>query len=102
MKRLIIGTIAMALVSVSGLNAKIKPAQAVDLTVSKFDKTPVKPEDLPAPIKTVLASDAYKGWEVTTAFHVTEDGGEHYEVNLTKGPDRQTVKFDKDGKVLNP
>ncbi|NBA86393.1 hypothetical protein GVN16_11500 [Emticicia sp. CRIBPO] len=102
MKSLIIGSIALALVSVSGLNAQIKPAQAVNLTVSQFDKTPVKPEDLPAPIKTVLASEAFKGWEVTTAYLVSEDGTEYYEVNLTKGPDRQTVKFDKNGKILNP
>lgn len=104
MKRVIIGSIALALVSFSGLNAQTSPTDVNVVTVSslQFDKTPIKPEDLPQPVKTVLASEDFKDWEITSAFHVTEDGSEYYEVNLTKGPDRQTVKFDKDGKVLNP
>lgn len=101
MKRVIIGAIALALISISGVSANVSQKDVTTVTSSHFDKTPVKPEDLPQPVKTVLAND-YRGWEVTSAFWVTGDGLEHYEVNLMKGPDRQTVKFDKDGKILNP
>jgi hypothetical protein len=101
MKRAIIGAIALALISISGVSANISKNDVTTVTRSQFDKTPVKPEDLPQPVKTVLANE-YKGWEITSAFWVTGDGMEHYELNLTKGPEKQTVKFDKDGKILNP
>ncbi len=101
MKRVIIAVVALALTTASGVYAETFTPVTIQENGLLKDKTPVKPEDLPQPIKTVLA-DQFKDWEVTTAFYVTEDGTEYYEVNITKGPDRQTVKFDKDGKILNP
>ncbi|UBM57833.1 hypothetical protein LAG90_13565 [Marinilongibacter aquaticus] len=99
-ERMIIGAMALALISVSGLNAKMTPTQAVNLTVVQSDKTPVKPEDLPEPIKNVLKSDGFAGWEVESAFLVSGDGADYYEINLIKGADKQSMKFDKDGNVL--
>jgi hypothetical protein len=43
-----------------------------------------------------LEGDAFKGWIVENAYKL--GNGEH-EVELKKGDTKQTIKFDKEGKV---
>ena len=65
------------------------------------DKVSVKPEDLPQPIKTTLASDVYAGWEITEAFIITkEDKTQFFEISLKKGSETTTINLDKDGRKV--
>ncbi|WP_426326508.1 hypothetical protein [Pedobacter sp. R-06] len=63
-------------------------------------KTPVKLEELPAPVTTALKSDAYKGWTATEAFSVKEGTKEYYLINVKKETETGSVKIDKDGKPV--
>jgi len=63
---------------------------------SQNDKVKIKKEDLPEAAKSTLNGDAFKGWAVEKAYKL--NNGE-FEVELKKGADLQTLKFDKDGKV---
>ena len=65
-------------------------------TQSQNDKVKIKKEDLPEAAKSTLNGDAFKGWAVENAYKLSN--GE-FEVELRKGADAQTLKFDKDGKV---
>jgi hypothetical protein len=60
------------------------------------EKMEIKADALPEAVKKTLASDEYKGWEVSKAY----DAKGTYEVELKKGAETKTVKFDKDGKVV--
>ena len=64
--------------------------------VQQNDKVKVKKEDLPETVKKTLEGDAFKGWAVANAYK-TNNG--EYEVELKKGTNSQSIKFDKDGKV---
>lgn len=65
------------------------------------DKVSVKPEDLPQPIKTTLASDIYAGWEIAEAFLITkEDKTQFFEISLKKGSETTTINLDKDGRMV--
>lgn len=92
---------ALALVSFVSLNSTATAVNSSISTEKVMDqgKEPVKPEDLPEPIKKTLADAPYNEWQVTSAFSVTaEDGKQHYEINLKKGEEETTtVKLDKDG-----
>lgn len=59
------------------------------------EKTKIKPEELPEAVKKTLAGDDYKGWEVANAYVSKEV----YEVELKKGTEMKTFKFDKEGKL---
>ncbi|MBO9672478.1 MAG: hypothetical protein J7577_03470 [Sphingobacteriaceae bacterium] len=63
-------------------------------------KTPVKLEELPAPVTTALKSDAYKGWTATEAWSVKEGTKEYYLINVKKEAETGSVKIDKDGKPV--
>jgi hypothetical protein len=60
------------------------------------EKTEIKPENLPDAVKKTLAGDAYKGWEISKAYVAKEV----YEVELKKGADTKTFKFDKEGNSI--
>ncbi len=62
------------------------------------EKVKIKPEELPEAVRTKLSGDAYKGWEVSTAYMYKES--KTYEVELKKSGETKTVKFDKDGKEV--
>jgi hypothetical protein len=67
--------------------------------VAKFDeKVKIKKEDLPEAVKTALAGNDYKGWEISEAYMYKEAGT--YEVELKNGDQKKTVKLDKDGKAI--
>jgi hypothetical protein len=100
MKKVIVSAFALALVSFAAVQAKnvVEPAIVVR---NAQEKVAVKPEDLPEAVKTALAGDAYKGWEVTGAFLVTkEDKTQYYEIAVKKGEETATVNLDKDGKTI--
>ena len=59
----------------------------------------IKTEELPQAVKTALEGEAYKNWEITQAYKYTVS--ENYAVNLKKGTESKTVKFDKNGNVID-
>jgi ribosomal protein L21E len=62
------------------------------------EKVKIKVEELPDAIKTALASDSYKGWSADAAFYnKTKD---NYEVQVKKGTETKTLKFSKDGNII--
>ena len=65
-------------------------------TQSQNDKTKIKKEDLPEAAKSTLNGDAFKGWSIENAYKLSNGV---FEVELKKGANSQTLKFDKDGKV---
>ena len=82
--------------------------QANALTISKpatniiQEKVAVKPEDLPEAVKTTLASDAYAGLQVVSAFLITkEDNSQFFEISLKKGEETLKLNLDKDGKKVD-
>lgn len=66
------------------------------------NKTSIAVSELPAQVRSALASDAYAGWEATEAWKITkEDGVVYYKVNATKGSARTALKFDANGNVVD-
>lgn len=100
MKKLIISAICLAFLAGGTSQANSSSSVQSTLTTPQ-EKVSVKPEDLPEPIKTTLASDTYAGWMVTTAFLITkEDNTQFYEISLKKGEETSKVNLDKDGKKV--
>lgn len=100
MKNVIVSAFALALVSFATVQAK-NPAEPTIVVIGVQEKVAVKPEDLPEAVKTALAGDTYKGWEVTGAFLITkEDKTQYFEIAVKKGEETATVNLDKDGKKV--
>lgn len=79
------------------VTAQTPPASVAAKTENPAqEKTEIKAESLPEAVKKALTGDDYKGWEITKAYVVKEV----YEVELKKGSDTKTFKFDKEGKVI--
>jgi hypothetical protein len=73
----------------------------VSVTFNEDEKTAVKPEELPEPIKKTLAAEEYKGWAVQSAAIVKTATAFHYEVSLANDKkETKMVKFDKEGALL--
>lgn len=65
------------------------------------NKTAVTVEELPAAVKTTLASPTLKVWTATEAYLVKgTDGKEYYAINLKKDTQTGSVKLDKEGKPV--
>ena len=79
----------------------IAPAQETTKpsTVQAVEKVKIKPEELPEAIKTTLKGDDYKGWTAYTAYHDTVKN--IYEVEIRKGSETKSLKFDADGKKVD-
>ena len=100
MKNVIVSAVALALLSFSSVNAT-QTVRQESVVVTLQEKVAVKPEDLPEAVKTTLAGDVYKGWEVTGAFLITkEDKTQYYEIAVKKGEETASVNLDKDGKKV--
>src|SRR5690348_3757232 len=67
-------------------------------SLQQDDKEKIKPEELPDQVKTTLNGDEYKGWLVQTAYRIKSK--DVYEVELKKGAETKTLRFDKEGKVV--
>jgi len=93
---------SLLLFLVLGANANANTS-TIKTLVENFvqDKVSVKPEDLPQPIKTTLATDVYAGWEITEAFIITkEDKTQFFEISLKKGSETAKINLDKDGRKV--
>ena len=100
MKKLMMS--AFALTMLSSVIQQSNPPRACSIVeVMIQDKVSVKPEDLPQPIKTTLATDVYAGWEITEAFIITkEDKTQFFEISLKKGSETAKINLDKDGRKV--
>jgi uncharacterized membrane protein YkoI len=56
--------------------------------------------ELPANIQASLQGQDYSGWTVANAYKKDKDGKTFYAVELTKGDEKKTVKFDADGNAM--
>lgn len=100
MKNVIVSALALTLISMGAVQSK-EIVESNSVVVILQEKVPVKPEDLPEAVKTALAGDAYKGWEVTGASLVTkEDKTQYFEIAVKKGEETATVNLDKEGKKV--
>jgi hypothetical protein len=103
MKKLILSAAFLAFAGFSAVQASeikdLKSAAIIAVQDSAV-KTPVKLEELPAPVTTALKSDAYKGWTATEAWSVKEGTKEYYLINVKKEAETGSVKIDKDGKPV--
>ena len=68
------------------------------VTAPQEEREKIKREELPELIKTALNGDEYKGWLVNAAYRIKSK--DIYEVELKKGAESKTIRFDKEGKVL--
>ncbi|HTH56059.1 MAG TPA: hypothetical protein VL728_08425 [Cyclobacteriaceae bacterium] len=62
----------------------------------KEDRVKIKKEELPEAARKTLQGDVFKGWAVVNSYR-TKAG--EYEIELKKGDNVQSMKFDKDGKL---
>jgi hypothetical protein len=74
------------------------PAPAQDQTSNEMQ--PVAASDLPAAITASLEGQDYSGWTVSNAYKKEKDGKTVYKVELMKGGETKTVKFDAEGNKL--
>ncbi len=88
--------VAMLFLGVSG--TVVSNAAAFAHVRIMDEKVKIKPEELPEKVKATLAGADFKGWEVVNAFKETEKGS--FEVELKKGTETKTMKFDKEGKII--
>jgi hypothetical protein len=99
MKKIIISAFSLMLiltatVSVAGVNSK-----SIVAVVADDEKTQIKPEELPEPVKKALAADDYKGWAVTSVYQIKGEAT-HYEINLSKEKETTVLKFNPEGALV--
>lgn len=75
------------------------PAPEAAVVATADNRTKVTAEELPAPVKATLATDAFKAYQVSNAYLVKAET-EYYEIEALKGEEKATLKFDKEGKAL--
>ncbi|RZK40463.1 MAG: hypothetical protein EOO90_14930 [Pedobacter sp.] len=101
MKKLILSAVFMGLagftaVQASDVKNKIEIVKVQDTLV----KTPIKIEELPEAIKTVLKGDPYKDWTPTAAFSVKDGDKSYFQVDVKKEEEVASLKFDSEGKPV--
>jgi len=100
MKKVIFAIVAgvMSVGAVQVAKAQAAPKATETATAQTDEKVKIKVEELPDAIKTALGGDAYKGWSANSAFYnKTKD---IYEVDVKKGTEAKTLKFTKDGTIV--
>lgn len=85
--------------AVQVVNAQRITTPDTQASVSQTDeKVKIKIEELPDAVKTALEGDSYKGWSADAAYYnKTKD---IYEVDVKKGTETKTLKFNKDGSIV--
>lgn len=97
MKKVMIGVLSFLVLACVSLLVEGNGFDFISIsTQSQTDKTKIKKEDLPEAAKNTLNGDAFKGWSIENAYKLSNGG---FEVELKKGANSQSLKFDKDGKV---
>lgn len=68
--------------------------------VLKLDdkKIKIKAADLPDAVKTTLRGQDYAGWQISSVYKFSESG--NFEIQLKNADEVKTVKFDKEGNIL--
>ncbi len=104
MKKLILSVAVIACTGFTALQARTTeniPAALYSVQDS-VTKTPVELQDLPDPVKATLASDAYKDWTPTAAFHVKDSAKsiEYYHIDVKKADETRFIRLDKEGKPV--
>ena len=94
MKKIVL--LSMSLLLAANGYSLVKRSMNAERVYQQQEKTKIKKEELPADALKTLEADAFKGWTVVNTFKMKN--GE-YEVELKKGPNSQSIKFDKEGKV---
>lgn len=100
MKKLMFALFAL-MISFTVVNAQQQQPGGTEETapaIQQDDKVKIKPDELPEQVRESLNSNDYDGWEVSTAYRHTDK--EVYEVELKKGMEMKTVKFDKEGNKI--
>jgi len=101
MKKLILSAAIVAIAGLTTVNAsEVKIANPVVSVQDSVIKTPIKMEELPAAVLTVLKSDPYKDWTPTAAFSVKDGQKEYFQIDVKKEEETASVKLDKDGKPV--
>jgi uncharacterized membrane protein YkoI len=80
--------------------APAQPSTELQSQDQDQDKQAIATSELPASIQASLQGTDYSGWTVGSAHKKEKDGKTMYSVELTKGSETKTVKFDADGNVL--
>ena len=77
--------------------AQVAPTQ--EIIKGEDQRIPVKPEELPEPVKKLLTDEQYKDWKVSEAYMVQEER-KIYEITLSKGQEKMVIKVDEKGNKL--
>lgn len=101
MRKMILPVFALAMFATTAF-ATVNTTTEKETTTSAVEdkKEQITAEALPANVKTTLATDEYKEWQVISAWHIT-GAAEYYVVELKKGEEATSKKFDKDGKLMS-
>lgn len=94
-----VAALVAGLVFVNAQNIAPAPEGTTPATVKAVEKVKIKPEQLPDAVKTTLKGDNYKDWTAYAAYHDTVTN--IYEVELRKGSETKSCKFDADGKKVD-
>ena len=109
MKKVILAAVASAIIGITSVKAQTPaptttPAPAANTASAakpdSLQKTTVKVEDLPAPVKATLQTDVLKVWTPTTASLVKSPTAEWYQVNVKKDNEEKFIRIDKNGKIV--
>lgn len=97
MKKIVFSVLSILLLANTySLAKRVIRGEFSAMVYQKEDRAKIKKAELPEATLKTLEGDAFKGWSVANSFK-TKAG--EYEVELKKGQNTQTIKFDKDGKV---
>jgi len=102
MKKIIIAVFALVFATTIGFaQQQAKDSTNVTSTDSKGHqgKTKIRIEELTESVKQALEDEEFKGWMINAAFHDTRKN--QYSVDLKNGVEKQTLKFNNEGKRLN-
>ena len=97
MKKVLFALLALVF-SASVVSAATASNTKTSIVKVDDEKVKIKAEELPDAVKTALSAPDYTGWQIAAAYKYSESG--NYEVELKNGAETKTVKFDKDGKMI--
>lgn len=102
MKKIILSAaiLAIAGITTAKANTIIKNPVVISIHQDTTQKTPVKMEELPDPVKTTLKADLFKEWVPSAAFLIKKDGKEYYEIDVQKGEEKKVANIGSDGKMI--
>jgi len=96
MKKIVVLALSILLLANTYSLAKRVRRGEFSSSYQKDERVKIKKEELPEAAQRTLEGDAFKGWTVVNAYK-TKAG--EYEVEIKKGDNEQTIKFNKDGIV---